>query len=410
LNGELLPEDIQEKLKLSRNAKILLLIGGLFTIANGLSGTFVNVYLWKSNQDFAKIGIFNFLHYLFIPISFIVGGWLSKKRNGTLSLRIGIVFHCIFYLSILVLGTRSAQYVVLLGILLGTAAGFYWLSSNTLTFDLTSRYNRDTFNSFNGMVMSLSGMLPPLASGYIIIAFANSTGYRIVFGLSLALFAGIALISLMLRTEKSDKPFHLLGAYRDSGECWKYIMLAEILFGIRNGVLMFLINLLIYISTENEASIGKVSLVGSMISIVVFFILEKVLKPRLRVRFFSIGAVMMFVSVCIMVWKIDYLTLLLFTIINTIFSPFFTVTFDSSTFNCIEKGDHKDLRIEYIVLREIALNIGRLLGTLAFILVAGRWKDLSVLRIFLLILGSTQLYLLLFLKKLDFDVDVIKNG
>ncbi|MGI6706810.1 MAG: MFS transporter [Clostridia bacterium] len=398
---------LEEKLKLNKNAKVLLLIGGLFTIANALSGTFVNIYLWKSRQDFVRIGLFNFYQFLFIPIAFIIGGRLSKIKNGTLSLRIGIILHGLFYLTILIMGKEASQYILILGILMGTAVGFYWVASHTLIFDMTSRYNRDTFNSFNGMVSSLSGMLAPLASGYIITAFANTIGYSIVFGISLGIFILIAMISILLRTHGSDSSFRLRNSFQGCSQPWKYILLAEIFFGIRNGVIMFLVGLLVYIVTKNEASIGKLSLLTSLISVSVFYILERILKPKLRILFFTAGAVMMFLAVLILVVRIHFTTLLAFVILNTIFAPFFAVPFDSAALNTIEKDDRKDLRIEYIVLREIALNIGRLIGTLAFILVVSRWKDPYIPRYFLLAIGAAHLVILSFLKKLDFDEKIL---
>ena len=128
-------------LKLNYNAKIFLLINGLFTVANGLSGTFVNIYLWKSKNDLGNIGLFNFFNYLFIPIAFMVGGWLTKRKSATFSLRVGILFHGFFYFLILATGHNSANYVIQLGCVLGIAAGFYWVAFHTLSFDLTSRYN-----------------------------------------------------------------------------------------------------------------------------------------------------------------------------------------------------------------------------------------------------------------------------
>ncbi len=56
----------------------------------------------------------------------------------------------------------SANHLILLGSFLGIAAGFYWLAFHVLSFDLTNDMNRDTFNSYNGMISSLSGMFAPI--------------------------------------------------------------------------------------------------------------------------------------------------------------------------------------------------------------------------------------------------------
>ena len=47
--------------------------------------------------------------------------------------------------------------------------------------------------------------------------------------------------------------------------------------------------------------------------------------------------------------------------------------------------------MEYVVLRELALNAGRMAGTILFILVISLSKDPRVLNLFLLIIGSAPI-------------------
>ncbi|MCT4509154.1 MAG: hypothetical protein N4A48_10455 [Tepidibacter sp.] len=65
---------------MSREAKTLLIISGLFALAKGLSNVFVNIFLWKKSNDFIMISQYNLVQYIFLPIAFTIGGWLSKKR------------------------------------------------------------------------------------------------------------------------------------------------------------------------------------------------------------------------------------------------------------------------------------------------------------------------------------------
>ncbi len=191
----------KEATKLSREAKILLVVGVLFTTSTSLSGTFVNVYLWRAKSDFGMIGYFNFFHYLSIPAAFYMGGRLTRRNSASLSLRIGLILHMAFFLSILAVKLRAPAFAVPLGILLGLAAGFYWIAFQILTFDLTSRMNRDTYNSTLGTLFSISNMLSPLTSGYIISTMPEFNGYRLIFLISAALYTAIWLISHLLKTK-----------------------------------------------------------------------------------------------------------------------------------------------------------------------------------------------------------------
>jgi YQGE family putative transporter len=394
--------------RLSREAKILLVVGCLFTIATSLSGTFVNVYLWRAKNDFAMIGTFNFVQYLAIPAAFYIGGRMTRKHSAGLCLRIGLILHLAFFLSILAANRKAPSLVIPLGILLGFAAGFYWVSSQILTFDLTSRMNRDTYNSTLGILFSISNMLSPLASGYIISTMQDFKGYRLIFLISAAIYTAIWLISHMLTAQPYDHPLNVLECWKKAPSAWRYTMLGHGFFGIRNGVLMFLINLLVFITTNNEFVIGKLALTTSITSILTFWILGKILKPKRRVLIFTVGAVMMLFSVSIIAFRVHVFSLFAYGIVNSIFVPYFSVPFESATMNVIDKNSSES-RTEYIILKEISLNIGRIVGVLSFMLVIGWNNSPTVLRAFLLAMGSVQLALLLFRKKLDFDENVLRD-
>jgi YQGE family putative transporter len=66
---------------MQKETKIILVINVLFTLAMGLSNIFVNIILWKKSNDFIIVAIYNLMHYIFVPITFIFAGWLSKKRT-----------------------------------------------------------------------------------------------------------------------------------------------------------------------------------------------------------------------------------------------------------------------------------------------------------------------------------------
>ena len=397
----------EDKLRLNKDAKILLLIASLFTIGIGLSNTFVNVYIWRLKQNFVLIGIYNLFIHIFTPITFVLSGYLSKNRNGTIALRLGIIFHALFFFIILILQKKAANYVIPLGSFLGIAAGFYWLAFQVLTFDLTNDMNRDTFNSYHGMFGALSGMFAPLTAGFIINTQKNLTGYYIVFGISLAIFIIIIAISTVLKTYKFEGKFKLGYIIKNSRTSWRSILTSNFFFGIRNGILMFLINLLIFIVVQNELSIGKTTLIGAFISIVSFQIIEKIMKPDKRKIFLTTGTIMMLLAVTPILLKINFINIIIFIIINSFFTPFFNVPFHSASYNIIDKSGHPSERIEYIIFREIALNLGRILGILLFIYIASGVKEISELKILLFIAASSQLVIPFLIKKINKTVKVL---
>ncbi len=407
MNSKKQSDIMKEKLKLERDAKILLLIAGLFTIALGLSNTFVNIFIWRIKKDFISIGYFNLFIHITTPITFILAGYISKKKDGTIALRIGIFFHAIYFFLILILKNGAANYLIFLGSFLGIAAGFYWLAFHVLSFDLTNDMNRDTFNSYNGMISSLSGMFAPISAGFIISRMFKLTGYYLIFGISFSIFIIIVVISLFLHTHKVGNDFKLLKTIKTCEKSCNSIIVGTLFFGIRNGVIMFLINLLIFITLKSELSIGKISLLGAFISVFSFQVIEHFMKPVKRKLFLWTGAIMMFFSVSTLYLHINLTTLIIFTLINSFFAPFFNVPFNSASYNILDKTNKSNERIEFIIYKEIFLNIGRIIGIIGFIILAKNSSTYENLKYILLVIGSTQLMVPLLINYINSDGKVI---
>lgn len=84
---------------LNRQSLLLLAVNGLIVLAGALSGTFLNVYLWKSKQDYAMIGWFTVAQQVAVGLTFWLGGKWVKEYNKMNALRAGIVLSGLFYLS-----------------------------------------------------------------------------------------------------------------------------------------------------------------------------------------------------------------------------------------------------------------------------------------------------------------------
>lgn len=385
---------------MSKEAKILLVVSGIFTLAVGLSNVFVNIYLFKKSEDFMMIAQYNLMHYIFSPLAFIFAGWLSKKKNGIWSLRLGIGFFAVFFVLILVLSDRVFKYIYPLGILFGIAAGFYWLAYHVLSFDFTSPDNRDTFNGFNGSCAGIMGGIAPLIAAFVIEKSGNTTGYYIVFASSLVLFVILIFISLLLHTNNYGEKLEFGRILSKIGDQWTCVRKAIGAWGMRDVVIGFLIIILIFKTTGSEFMVGKLSFLACLIASIAYIVEQKLVKPKLRVFSMHMGAVLIFVAVLGLVIKIDYTTLLIYVVLDAAFAPFFLVPMTSASFNVIDSHHENNLRIEYVINREIALNSGRVLSTLVLIGLLMYIKSDKMLNYFLLFIGSTQFISLFYLRKM----------
>ncbi|MFD2613701.1 MFS transporter [Paenibacillus gansuensis] len=388
---------------LDSQSVILLIVHGLFAVANALSGTFVNVYIWKAKNDFALIGWFALSQQITMALTFWIAGKWVKEHNKMHSLRAGIGFSAVFYLVVLWLEKDAVGYIWLLGLLQGLASGCFWLAFNVVYFEVTDPGNRDKFNGWAGIIGSGSGILTPWLSGYLIASMGGQTGYRFIFSLSLGIFFVGIIVSFFLKKRKVSGTYHWVGAIRGlrkDGNPWRKIVPALAAQGVREGVFGFIIGLLVYIATKKEMQLGNFTLITSAVAFVSFLAVGKWLRVRHRYAAMLIGAVMISAVILPFFWKVDYVTLLVFGIGTSLFMPLFSIPLTSSVFDTIGSSQKSaEERVEFIVLRELGLCMGRVFGTLVFIAVISWTTAPLIMNIMLLIIGSFPILTWLFMRK-----------
>lgn len=382
--------------RLDRPAWLLLVISGLYAVSTALSNTFVNVYLWKLKEDFAVIGYYNLANYLAMAVTFVLAGRLAKQVDRVIAIRIGVALQALFYLAVLLLGGRSVELVFLLGLFLGVGSGFFWLSYNVLYFEITERHNRDIYNGFNGLITSGAGILAPVISGWIITRIDHFTGYRLIFALSLAVFLAAVAVSFMLKRRSANGVYRLKEILRlalDRGNHWYWVNLAMIAQGTREGLFAFLISLLIYVATGNELSLGGYLTASSVVALIAYFVVGRFMRVNWRDESILIGAVMLGIAVLPLIWDVNTWTLVVLGMGVALFYPVYMVPLTSAVFDVIgENQETARLRVEYVVARELALNVGRILSVTAFLWWVQGISEPSELRWLVLPVGFVQLF------------------
>ncbi|MDF2519625.1 MAG: Major Facilitator Superfamily transporter [Clostridia bacterium] len=383
-----------------RDAKALLLVSTLFTFAMGLSNIFVNIFFWKQTNNFNVIVLYNFTHYLVIPITFIIGGILSKRRNGIWSLRLGLLAYAMFFTLILFIGSRGVLYIYLLGVIHGIGSGFYWLAFNTLSFDFTEVTNRDTFNGYNGSCSGVAAAAAPMTAAYIISLFEDNKGYSIVFTMTLAIFVLLVLISLTLKCKDYGGRLNFRKAFSRNCEEWGIIRWSTALWGVRDVIIVFVVNILIIETTKSELSLGKLTLMGSLLSSASYVLVQRIIKPPKRRLSILIGALGAFLAVVGLAIRVKYTTLLMYVAMDAFFLPFFLIQLSSSTYNVINHAHDENMRIEYMINKDLVLNGGRIVSSIILLILLNMVRNLSVLQVYLLFLGLAPIASGYFLAKL----------
>lgn len=394
-------QHIAGKVDINRDLIFLLVIGGLYSLGIFLSNTFVNIYLWKQSGDYVTIAIYNLGIYLFQPITFILAGKIAKKVDRVIVLRLGVIFLSLFFLSVLIIAEKAATFNFLLGGLLGIGFGFYWLAFNVLTFEITEPESRDFFNGFLGVLQSFGGMIGPLFAGTIIANMPKNVGYNTIFTISFCLFIGAVACSFVLKRRQAEGAFHFkrVLAERGHNNNWKKILNAHVFQGLREGIFLFVIAIWVFITTNSEFALGMFNLFLSGLSFIFYFIVTKWIKPSMRKKAILAGGLILYFSIYIILFSISYIQLIIYAVIIGIAYPIINVPYISMTYDVIGKAwKAKEFRVEYIVVRELFVNIGRVTSIVLFLLAISVFPEDKIIPTLLAVFGLGHLIIYLFIK------------
>jgi MFS transporter, YQGE family, putative transporter len=389
---------------LTRDLTLLLLIGGLYSLSIALSNTFVNIYLWKQSGEYLDLGIYNLTVVIFQPLTFILAGRLAKKVDRVIVLRLGVIFLAMFYISVLASGESAEDLLIVLGALLGIGYGFYWLAFNVLTFEITEPETRDFFNGFLGTLTSAGGMLGPILAGFIISRFTSFKGYTIVFGISLSLFTIAVLLSFFLKRRPASGRYLFVRIFeeRQHNKNWRLITNAHFFQGLREGTFVFIISVFVFISTGSEFAIGTFGLINSGIAFIGYYAVSRIIKKQFRKRAILFGGMLLYLSIFLIVFDVTYTKLLLYAATIAIAYPILLVPYISMTYDVIGSGwKAAEMRIEYIVVRELFLNLGRIVSVVAFIIAVTYFNQERSIPILLMLLGAGHTMIYFFVRKVE---------
>jgi MFS transporter, YQGE family, putative transporter len=346
---------------LSSALRRLTLVNGFFSLANGLSGLFTTVYLWRLAPGVTTPAIYQLWTMVTVLIAMpLLGKYVKQKGPAKLNAA-GMTLYSTFYLVLLLLQDRAVAYLPLLGIWMGLALSAYALATHVLAYDLTDQTNREAYYNRNGLITSVAGLLAPLTSGWLVSSFTGFTGYRLIFIVSALVFGAAAVLGFTLHAARPSAEYRFREAFPGKHPGWHRQLLAYTFMGMRDGLYGFGVNLLVFLATGGERNLGNFTFVTALVGMGAFWVAGRVMTPENRARLFPVGAVLMGLATGMIGLGATWQVMLVMGLLNAVSTPFWQTAWSAVGFDIIRQaaGD-RDLRIEMLAAREIPLNLGRL--------------------------------------------------
>jgi MFS transporter, YQGE family, putative transporter len=353
----------------STELKFYLLMNALFSFGGVLSGVFQSVFLWKLDKTFSLLAYYSLYWSIAIIFCFGLCGWLARKTSPMITMRLGFVFYLITYLIMLIFHDTLSDHIMLLGFSTGLAMSLYYVGMHLAVLDLTTNDNRDQFLYVQGILFTIGGVIGPVLSGIIISQLEGMLGYYVVFIGTCVFFFISFLTSLKVKGHPITAKSYFWDVIKNPSKEWKKMYKVMFADGIVSGVYgTFLITMITFKVAGGELSLGVYNMAAELVAIATFYLLAKFSNPKYRLAIYAIGSVSIFLSSVLLSILPVLISLIIFGIVSPLAQNMITTSMSAMIYEAIEKDpEYKEKRLDYIIIREIPLGVGRIIGVFLFL-------------------------------------------
>ncbi|MFQ9924315.1 MAG: hypothetical protein ACLRVU_12425 [Beduini sp.] len=352
---------------LSRDAKILLMVGILFLSGMTIAATFVNVYLIRLTDNMGLMILQNVSNYIALLGSFLFGTYYVKKGSILTLLKVGIVSSVIYYSLILLLQAEASKYLIYLGIFNGIGMGMYYFAFNILVGKFTGEKHRATFFSYQTSFSYIFGVVAPMISGAVIVRYSELTGYYILFAFSVIVYILAIIISCLLKNVKFDEEYHVLPILKlRHNKYWNANRYYNFSFGLREAIYGQIFMVFAYIILNNEQIIGNLNSAMSLIGVLSSIFIASKFTLENQKKYHLWASIIYLISIGTLAIVAKPWSLVMCFILNGVILCWNSVIFQTMKYQLSSRAKDGFNDGDYIIACEFPTAAGRISGLLIF--------------------------------------------
>lgn len=351
----------------------ILWINNMRVITDIFLGPFLTAYFIKTTKNsIPSISYYNILVYIVCMIGTYFTAKIIKNKFRIGSFRLGVFIRFIYILLIIILKEKIIKHLLLIAFFSGLSTAVYWFPYNLFVINKINNKNRTNFTVKNETMTATINIIFPILFGTII----SKTNFE----LTALIILGISIIQLLLSffliNDKEDKypSFNInktIKLIKNNKEI-KNLLLAQFIFGMTTyGSLEQLKTILIIQSLKTNLNLGIITSLATILSIITIKIYSKIYKEKNDKNIILLSSILPVISVFIIFFIKNPFTIILYNIFYTVFTTLLHLTANIRLFNISDsKIIDKNNQCEFFTLREITLNIGRILGFIVMYLIS----------------------------------------
>ncbi len=404
---------------MSRNEKIMIFINASYNLAATMAAVFVNVYLYVFTKSLETMTIYSMIRFGLFPLGFFFGGYLSRKIKLAGSLTTGIAITILGMCYLLFMNESIADNTLLVfvvAIFFGIGEGLFWCSIVVLNLLSSTKTSRARYLSLMGIMTSIANIVAPLIANWIIVnAISDVEGYLSIFQLVIVVYSITAIATRFVKVETPMARYTLRDKFNFKlDKQWNYIMGSHFFFGMRESVTLVLAGLLVYNATGGQGGVySRLLAIFAVLGIIAYYFAGKMIRRDNRLKSYQISSVFVFLSTTVLVLSPNLFGALFYGLTNAIALPFFATPFSIIVMNGMQDYVEKESILGRTIVKEVAINFGRILGMSLILLFALFLPDSTALPVAVIVASSFALglsiYATAYHKKRDVEIAALKG-
>ena len=358
-------ETAKENLKFKPSNTAMLVTHGLNEVVSIFVGTFLISYIYSLSSNYMlDIGLFYFIQYLSMFVFYTLISKIIDRTDRVTFYRISLFVKGVFILCVVFVGKDLAKIVPLAAGLYGFAEACYWSSYNLMKNELVTRHAMERFSLYQFIDTRSIKIIIPLVLG------------KIIDGESFKLCAIIVLISVFVQIAfsfliKSKRPENSSFAFKEfilktkalpeqKAKLVWFLLVIGLFYGF-GCIVSPLSTILIMISFESNFSLGLLSSIFAVFSMILLLVCKKWTKLGKRSLIYYIMSALPLIALVLLLIEVNKTTVIVYSLIYTIAVILYEFGFDVTRNLLLKKLNMYDGIAEFQCALEGALQIGRII-------------------------------------------------
>jgi len=373
--------------KTAKNIKILMITDCLRTINNIFMETFLLAFIFKyTKHNATDVGIYHFMTYLAVLIvAYLSGNWL-KRGNRILMYQVGVILTCTYMLIFMFFKENIVHFLPLCGLIFGTKIALRAFPFNLIVAD---NVGQDRLIAFKGYVEGLKGILRIVVPIVLGTLFTYGSHFGTVAALTVLCFVELFVFSFIkARPRKNASRFSIPVYWRRAKgiKCIKELYWLEICRGMTiDGTLGTLVVLYIVYLFKTDFNLGMITSAFFVVTIIIHFLFGRFGRYHYFSRILLMTAGAMVLAVILFLLLPNKETFILYNFCFTVVVQILGSIIDINMFNISNQPVVTRYKCEYFAVREMFLNMGRLVSY-TLLIVAGLWSNFLLIKYLLVFL------------------------